>query len=178
MKTLRYKFKKNNSKYPYIILIGVVLSVLFLAIGYSVYQAGVDISDITATVRVQKDIRVSEITPSNPVSGAVSNWVDYDVHSISSNVTLPNSDSTITYLVKVTNIGNIEAGITSISGLSSNLEYSISNYNVGDVICDDNDVLLCKLGAVALSLTPNLEPCLTISGSSSISSSIDGVTIP
>ena len=148
MKTLRYKFKKKNSKYPYIILIGVVLSVLFLAIGYSVYQAGVDISDITATVRVQKDIRVSEITPSNPVSGAVSNWVDYDVHSISSNVTLPNSDSTITYLVKVTNIGNIEAGITSISGLSSNLEYSISNYNVGDVICDDNDVLLCKLGAV------------------------------
>lgn len=33
-------------------------------------------------------------------------------------------------------------------------------------------------GALAFSFTPNLEPCLTISGSSNISSSIVGVTIP
>ena len=34
------------------------------------------------------------------------------------------------------------------------------------------------LGAVAFNFTPNLEPCFTISGSSKISSSIEGVTIP
>ena len=33
-------------------------------------------------------------------------------------------------------------------------------------------------GALARNLTPNLDPCLTISGSSSSSSSIEGVTIP
>ncbi len=39
-------------------------------------------------------------------------------------------------------------------------------------------LIICMLGAVAFSLTPNLEPCFTISGSSNISSSIEGVTIP
>ena len=37
---------------------------------------------------------------------------------------------------------------------------------------------MCKLGAVALSFTPKRDPCLTISGSSKIKSSIEGVTIP
>lgn len=37
---------------------------------------------------------------------------------------------------------------------------------------------LCIEGAFALSFTPYLEPCFTISGSSSINSSIDGLTIP
>lgn len=37
---------------------------------------------------------------------------------------------------------------------------------------------ICIEGAVARSFTPNREPCLTISGSSRMSSSIDGVTIP
>ena len=39
-------------------------------------------------------------------------------------------------------------------------------------------LIICIEGAVAFSLTPNLEPCFTISGSSKISSSIEGVTIP
>ena len=39
-------------------------------------------------------------------------------------------------------------------------------------------LIICIEGAFALSFTPNLEPCLTISGSSNINSSIEGVTIP
>ncbi len=37
---------------------------------------------------------------------------------------------------------------------------------------------MCIEGALAFSFTPYLEPCFTISGSSKISSSIEGVTIP
>lgn len=37
---------------------------------------------------------------------------------------------------------------------------------------------MCILGAFAFNLTPYLEPCFTISGSSKINSSADGVTIP
>ena len=39
-------------------------------------------------------------------------------------------------------------------------------------------LIICIDGAVAFNFTPNLEPCFTISGSSSTSSSIEGVTIP
>ena len=39
-------------------------------------------------------------------------------------------------------------------------------------------LIICIEGALAFSLTPNLEPCFTISGSSKINSSIAGVTIP
>ena len=159
MATLQYKLKKTNSKIPLISLLLVIFSVLFLAIGFSTYQAALDIRDITANVRAQKDIRVSEVLPSNPVSGAISNWADYDVQNIKSNITLPNSDSSITYKVKITNIGNIEAGIVSISGLPSNLKYTISNYNVGDVLCDDANPSMCKLGSVTtLDITISYAP--------------------
>ena len=40
------------------------------------------------------------------------------------------------------------------------------------------ELIMCILGALALNFTPNLEPCFTISGSSRINSSIEGVTIP
>ena len=39
-------------------------------------------------------------------------------------------------------------------------------------------LIICILGARALNFTPNLVPCLIISGSSKINSSIEGVTIP
>ena len=37
---------------------------------------------------------------------------------------------------------------------------------------------MCILGAFAFSFIPKRDPCFTISGSSNISSSIEGVTIP
>ena len=47
-----------------------------------------------------------------------------------------------------------------------------------DKECIRLELIMCILGAFAFNFTPNLEPCLTISGSSKISSSIEGVTIP
>ena len=46
------------------------------------------------------------------------------------------------------NIGNMEAVISNISGLPGNLTYTLNNYNLNDVLCDDNNSSQCKLGSV------------------------------
>ncbi|MBR2833122.1 MAG: InlB B-repeat-containing protein [Bacilli bacterium] len=142
-KKTHHIFKPENS-IPIIILI----VILGLTIGYAAFHASLDINDISALVRVERDMRVTSISANTPTSGAVSHWEDYNVSSISSSVTLPNSDSTITYDVAITNIGNIEGGISQINGLPNNLTYSISNYTLNTILCDDNDSTKCKLGSV------------------------------
>ena len=54
----------------------------------------------------------------------------------------------MTYDVVITNIGNVEMGILNITGLPSNLTYTISNYTLKDTLCDDTDSTDCKLGSV------------------------------
>jgi len=58
-------------------------------------------------------------------------------------VLLPNSDSTVTYAVDITNTGNQEMKIASITGLPDNLEYMVTNYNIGDKLCESDK---CSLG--------------------------------
>ena len=56
---------------------------------------------------------------------------------------LPNSNSSITYKISVTNFGNVEMGIYTINNLPSNLEYELSGYTLKDKICVNNQ---CSLG--------------------------------
>ena len=107
-----YKKKKFNP-----ITIGAIsflVCTLIITVGFASYQASLDIRDVSATVRVQKDIRVTGVTVSSPVSDASSNWEDYNVKSISSSVNLPNEDSTLIYDVEITNIGNVKEKIDNI----------------------------------------------------------------
>ena len=138
----RYKTRK---KAPIIYSIIVTIWILFLTIGFSTFTNNLNINSI-ATVRVQKDIRVTNISMSNSTSGAYSNWEEYNVHYFEASAALPNSDSTITYDIEIKNIGNTEMGISSITGLPDNLTYSISNYNLNDTLCDDTTSTRCKLG--------------------------------
>ena len=140
----RYKVKKNM---PSIIVLSLLVYVMFLTAGFSSLADNLKITAF-ATVRPERDIRVTNINMSSATSEAYTNWTDYNVASISTSLTLPNRDSTVTYDVKVTNIGNVEMGILSITGLPSNLTYSISNYNLKDPLCDDSDSTQCKLGAI------------------------------
>lgn len=50
---------------------------------------------------------------------------------------LPNANSSVTYAIDVTNVGNVEMEILDITGLPDNLKYSISNYNLKDKLCDN-----------------------------------------
>ncbi len=139
---------KSTSKKTAVFMSSLVMCILFLSIGFSSLSASVSIG-ASATVRIQKDIRVTNIKTGNTVGDAYSNWEDYNVSNISTSTALPNANSTITYDVEITNIGNAEMGILSITGLPSNLTYSISNYDLKDTLCDDNTSTQCKLGAVS-----------------------------
>ena len=137
----------NSNKYGKLTVLAILLCVMFLSIGYSTHSAKLSVSDIAAMIKSQKDIRITQISLASASTGAVSLSEDNSVNSISSEISLPNSNSTITYYVKVVNIGNIEAAISDISGLPSNLTYSISNYSLNNILCDDNNSSQCKLGS-------------------------------
>ena len=148
--------KKRNSVKVIIFL--VTLAVILITAGFSAFQASLNIGEIGAVVRLQKDIRVTGMTLNSRTNGAVSKYEAYSVKKVSSTMDLPNSNSTVTYDVEITNIGNVEMGILDIAesfklngNNSSNLEIkSINGYDLYNtsMLCDDNDNSLCKLGSV------------------------------
>lgn len=142
----RYKNAIHLTKYiPFLFIFGI----LFLTVGFAAFQNDLAINDIGATIRVQKDIRVTGVAATNSTIDTVSYWEEYSVNRVEGRIGLPYSDSTITYDVQITNIGNIEAAISEISGLPDNLTYSIDNYSLNDMLCDDLDNTKCKLGSVS-----------------------------
>ena len=141
--------KKRYGKHDYGLkacVLVVLGTVIFLTIGYAQFTAQLGIYGISATVRVHKDVRIGGISLSNATNDGISHYEEYNVKDIYSSVTLPNANSTITYDVRVLNLGNVEMGILDVSGLPNNLTYSISNYNLEEPLCDDNDSTQCKLG--------------------------------
>ena len=141
--------KKGHAKHDYVIktIVVVVLSaIIFLTVGYADFTSQFGIYGISSTVRISKDVRVGGVSLSNATNNVVSHYEEYNVKDVYCSVTLPNSASTITYDVRVLNLGNVEMGILDISGLPNNLMYSIDNYDLEDPLCDDNDSSQCKLG--------------------------------
>ncbi len=123
--------------------------VLLLSIGYSAFQNSSIVQDIGSLVKAQKDIRVTNVLVKSPVGNAVSSYDEYESRSISSLLTLPAANSTLTYEVEITNFGNVEMVLSQLSGLPSNLKYTLNpnNYKLGELICDDNDDDKCTLAA-------------------------------
>ena len=121
----------------------VAIIVVLLSVGYSAFGTSLNISDIAVNVRVEADIRLTGISVDSYTNNAVSSYENYNVSNISTNINLPNSDSTITYKVSVTNFGNAEMGIFAINNLPSNLEYELIDYNLHDKICNKSQ---CSLG--------------------------------
>ena len=119
------------------ILIPIIL-ILFLSIGFSAFTNNLLVDDMGVVVTPISNIRVTGVYYSTNNNGGVSNNIDYNTHNINGSVTLPYSDSSVTYTVVVTNIGNVKKGISSIS-LPSNLDYDISGYTVGDKLCDSSN---------------------------------------
>ncbi len=150
------KRARHKSKFNYIALCAVIVvfCVLFLSIGWSAFQSTFNIENLSAIVRLDRDVRITGIRVSGVSSSGVSNYEEYDVSDIYTSMSLPNANSTITYEVTITNLGNAEVGIEDITGLPSNLEYTLNNYTLESVLCDDSDNTKCKLGAVTtLSIT-------------------------
>lgn len=142
---MKKRYKKINK-------LGIIISVvslciaIILTIGFSSFTSDFSVYGY-ALFRLQRDIRITGISVLNSTSNVVSQWEEYNINNIGASVNLPYSNSTVTYNVKVTNVGNLEASISDVSGLPSNLTYTINNYNLRDMLCDDNNSSQCKLGA-------------------------------
>lgn len=143
------KRKKKNKNYIILIITFIVFTTIILTIGYSSFSTELDINNLTAIARIQKDIRVNGISVDSVNSNGISNWENHDVNRLLFNIDLPSSTSTVTYTFEVVNLGNVEATITEISGLPENLKYTLNNFTLGDALCDDTVINQCTLGSVS-----------------------------
>ena len=129
---------------PKSLLVLLMFLVLSVSIGYSSLTTSLNITGLVTKVRQKADIRITDLQMSEVSNEGQSKYQEYNKENISVGISLPNSNSQVTYKVEVTNIGNVEMGILSIEGLPENLEYELKDYQLKEKICDISNV--CKLG--------------------------------
>lgn len=146
---MKKRYNKNFFNPIYMIALFLVALVIMLTVGFSLFSESLRFSDLGVNVEIQSDIRVTGVSIDSTADNGVSNWEEYRLRSILSGISLPYEDSSVTYAVEITNVGNAYMGISSIRGLQDNLEYTISNYTMKDTLCDDSDSTQCSLGSVS-----------------------------
>lgn len=140
----KYGFNRfNKNKLLFTFSISLFLFFLFLSIGFSAFKSNLTISKIAANVRPVTDVRISGLKNFEVKSGALINDSDYNIDRIYGTVILPNTDSTVTFEVKVTNLGKAKVGISDMTFKDSGFTYSINDYSLGEGICEESD---CTLG--------------------------------
>lgn len=145
---MKSKSRKKTSHFSMKwLLVGILLMVSVLAIGFAAFQAGVDIDAFTAVVRVQQDIRITNFSFQSATNQGGSSLEDYNVSNVLVDLDLPNASSTVSYNVEVTNLGNVNMALVQVSDLPSNLTYRFDGYTLNDPLCDDQDSTKCSLGA-------------------------------
>ena len=141
--------KSKINFYEIIAVSLIFLSVIFLSVGYAEYSKEIDISNVTANIKIEKDIRITNISFEDSTNSGSSSLESFLHNSITSSINLPNADSTVKYNIEITNYGDVDAGLSEILGLPSNLKYTISNYELNTPLCDDVNNLKCQLGSVS-----------------------------
>lgn len=142
IKSMKLKKIKKNNNLIYFGSIIVVLTIIFLSVGFSAFQNELAIEDISTTVRIDKDIRVTKVGVES-VKNATSYYENYNISNISSSIILNDSNSYVIYEVQIHNLGNVAMGITSASIDNENLKFEFLDYNLKDKICNNNQ---CSLG--------------------------------
>ena len=140
--------KKNFSIYIKLIPLILASIVLILTIGYSIAADNLGVDASKAIVRADANIRLTSVRLWETINGGAASNVEFSIKHLTSDIVLPNSNSTVNFLVSVTNAGNVEMGLTEILGLPSNLEYTIDGYVLESTLCDDNNHSMCTLGSV------------------------------
>ena len=135
-------YKKNSKYLIYIGIIVIVLVIVFLSVGYSAFQNRLAIENIGAIVRIDKDIRITNVSIEK-VNNVISNYEEYNVSNFEGSVILNASDSYVIYDVEVHNLGNIAMGISEAKLNNDNLKFEFLNYKLKDKICENDE---CSLG--------------------------------
>ena len=137
------------------LLIIVLSFVVLLSIGYSAYIARLSVSDITAYVRINKDVRITNLSVSNGLNGGISNSEEFETDKVYLDVLLPQATSSVTYEVEVKNFGNIEAGIKSIeipNELKDKIDIEVTNYTVGNILTDNSETCISSVSGCKLDI--------------------------
>ena len=117
--------------------------IMCLTIGFSAYNLEMNIDDIVSYYKAPSNIRITGISIDN-VNDSYSYSEDYGVDNVYVDVDLAYENSSITYLVEVTNLGGTYMVISELNSLHDNLTYEFVNYDLKHIICDDNEQ--CTLG--------------------------------
>ena len=139
-----FSIEKIN-KLKRVALLFVIISILFLTVAYASVSNTLSIENIMATVQPIGSARITSVMVSNVTNGGLSDSEGYNVDSVFGMMSLPNSNSTITYKVNATVFLASEMKIVGITGIDSHLEYELTDYTLGNPLCNSNDV--CNYGA-------------------------------
>ena len=133
-------------KYRSIVCTIVLVMVLSLTIGFSAFVSEMSISHIVADVRVEKDVRITDIAISGGKIQNVDNifTLNFDDDSILFDNLFGSLDGYVEFSVTITNIGSAEVGILNVD-LPDGVGYEFNNYILEDMLCDDEGK--CNLGA-------------------------------
>ena len=132
-------------KHVFLITLVIDLTILFLSLGFASFSTTLSIDNIEVAIRQEKDIRITNFHPKNNINDNSS----YNIDSVHTKIYLPNPDSEVTYTVEVTNISTYALQIENINIYPNNLTYTLSNYELGEYICDNNKLdNECNMGVV------------------------------
>ena len=147
---MKNRKKVTNNGFVKIIPLLLVLVVFMITIGYSAISDVFVINNFKAAVRLDKPIRITGFRVVNNNHNGSTLYDEYSFDTVVSGITLPYADSTVTYEVSITNLGSDEMGLFDITGLPSNMEYTISGYNLESTLCDSVDNTQCTLGSTTV----------------------------
>lgn len=127
-------------------LLGAIIVVIVLgsSIGYAALNKELNISGEVA-YRVKADIRITNLLLSGVSDSTELFSSQFAKKQNIIGVNLEKNNSSITYLVEVTNFSDIKMGIFQITGLPDNLTYELSDYQLKDGLCNNGN---CLKGAV------------------------------
>lgn len=133
MKSVKKAFEK---KLPKIYSIVVILSILFISVGYAAFNTDLLISG-EAFVRVESDIRIIDFKVIDKTNGAYETYnCTFAKDNINAYATLPNINSTITYQVTLKNTtGSMIKVIDIIEEINTNpqIKYTLDGLAKNDV---------------------------------------------
>lgn len=126
------KEKTNKHKIFSLVFVFLTICVLFLTIGYSAYSTTLAING-KALVRPVKESRITDMKIYNTKNNAVVSSFDYTAYSIVSDLTLNNSNSSVTYNITITNLSSDNLVITKVNDQvysNSNIEYYFDDMEI------------------------------------------------
>jgi len=140
-----------------IISLLIIIAVLTLTIGFSSFYATTSINNISALIEPHADVRITSFSQESTTNSGSSSYNTYTDNTVSSRISLPNTNSTVKYEVKITNLGNVEVGILDITGLPSDLK--MSGYTLKTMLCDDTISNQCTSSSVSkIEITIEYDP--------------------